>query len=57
MKSISELADQINMSAVLESACNGALESIQEQLERLDIPDDLKDEVEDEVFTNRISIR
>ena len=49
---LEEVIDQINVSQVLDSACNGALEAIQDQLERLDIPDDLKEQAEDEVFNN-----
>ncbi len=44
--------NEINISRVLDSACDGALESIQEQLDGLDISDDLKEQAEDEVFNN-----
>lgn len=53
---LEQAIEQINISQVLDSACNGALESIQEQLEILDIPENLREDVENEIFTNRICI-
>ena len=52
-----ELINEINISQVLDSACNGALESIKDQLDRLDIPDDeMREELKNEIFVNSISI-
>ena len=52
-----QLIDEVNISQVLDSACNGALESIADQLDRLDIPDDEKrEELKNEIFCNYISI-
>jgi len=53
----SQLIDEVNISQVLDSACNGALESIEDQLDRLDIPDDeMREEIKNEIFVNYISI-
>ena len=52
-----QLIDEVNISQVLDSACNGALESIEYQLDRLDIPDDeMREELKNEIFVNYISI-
>ena len=52
-----QLIDEVNISRVLDSACNGALESIEDQLDRLDIPDDeMREELKNEIFVNYISI-
>ena len=53
----SQLIDEVNISQVLDSACNGALESIADQLDGLDIPDDdMREEIKNEIFVNYISI-
>ena len=53
----SQLIDEVNISQVLDSACDGALTSITDQLDRLDIPDDnMKEELKNEIFVNYISI-
>ena len=52
-----QLIDEVNISQVLDSACNRALESIEDQLDRLDIPDDeMREELKNEIFVNYISI-
>ena len=54
---LEQLIDEVNISQVLDSACNGALESIEDQLDRLDIPDDeMREELKNEIFVNYISI-
>jgi hypothetical protein len=54
---LEQLIDEVNISQVLDSACNGALESITDQLDRLDIPDDeMREELKNEIFVNYISI-
>ena len=53
----SQLIDEVNISQVLDSACNGALDSIADQLDRLDIPnDEMREELKNEIFVNYISI-
>ena len=53
----SQLIDEVNISQVLDSACNGALESIADQLDGIDIPDDeMREELKNEIFVNYISI-
>ena len=49
---LEDAINEVNISRVLGSACDGALESIQDQLDGLDISDDLKAEVTDEIFSN-----
>ena len=52
-----QLIGEVNISQVLDSACNGALESIADQLDGLDIPDDdVREEIKNEIFVNYISI-
>ena len=54
---LEQLIDEVNISQVLDSACNGALESITDQLDGLDIPDDeMREEIKNEIFVNYISI-
>ena len=54
---LEQLIDEVNISQVLDSACNGALESIADQLDGLDIPDDdVREEIKNEIFVNYISI-
>ena len=47
---LEDAINEINISRVLDSACDGALESIQDQLDGLDISDDIKKEAQNEVF-------
>ena len=53
---IQNFAEEVNIANVIDSALNGALEEICNELDKLDCPQDIYDEVRDEVFTNRISI-
>ena len=53
---IDEFVESVNISQVLDSACNGALDEIFRQLEREGCPEEILQEVKDEVFVNRIII-
>ena len=53
---IQNFAEEVNIANVIDSALNGALEEIENELDNLDCPQEIYDEVRDEVFTNRIAI-
>ena len=53
---IQDFAEEVNIANVIDSALNGALEEICNELDKLDCPKEIYDEVRDEVFTNRIAI-
>ena len=53
---IQNFAEEVNIANVIDSALNGALEEICNELDNLDCPQEIYDEVRDEVFTNRIAI-
>ena len=53
---IQNFAEEVNIANVIDSALNGALEEICNELDNFDCPQEIYDEVRDEVFTNRIAI-
>ena len=53
---IQNFAEEVNIANVIDSALNGVLEEIENELDNLDCPQEIYDEVRDEVFTNRIAI-
>ena len=53
---IQDFAEEVNIANVIDGALNGALQEICNELDKLDCPKEIYDEVRDEVFTNRIAI-
>ena len=53
---INEFVESVNISQVLDGACDGAIDEIFRQLEREGCPEEILQEVKDEIFVNRIII-
>jgi len=53
---VQQIINQVSISSILDSACNGALEDLQDQLREIDADAELIQIAEDVIFNDHISI-